>query len=105
MPEPFVIEGAQIIREGETRTPAIVFEDFATISTGGVEVYVNGSTQSATYLSGSTVATANTLTLPLITIPSGVGGLTIIVEPRISANGQFWKTALILRCLKPGAQQ
>ena len=103
--EPYVIEGEQTIREGETRTPAVVFEDFATISTGGTEAFLNGSTQSATYLSGTTVATNNTLTLPLITIPAGVGGLTLVIEPRVSANGQFWKTAIIYRILKPGAQR
>ena len=53
MSEPFVIEGEQTLREGETRTPAVVFEDFATVATGGTEVYVNGSTQSATWLSGA----------------------------------------------------
>ena len=105
MAEPFIIEGENIIREGESRTPAVVFEDFATISTGGIEVYVNGSTQTATYVSGSTVATANTLTLPLITIPTGVGGITVIVEPRITANGQFWKTGIVYRILKPGSQR
>ena len=101
--EPYVIEGEQVIREGETRTPAVVFEDFATISTGGTEAFLNGSTQSATYLSGTTVATNNTLTLPLITIPAGVGGLTLVIEPRVSANGQFWKTGIIFRVLKPGS--
>jgi len=103
MSEPFVIEGESIIREGESRTPAVVFEDFASVATGGTEVFVNGSTQSATYLTGSTVASANVLTLPLITIPTGVGGLTVVVEPRIVANGQNWKTGLIFRVLKPGA--
>ena len=105
MSEPFIIEGEATLREAETRTPAVVFEDFATISTGGTEVYVNGSTQSATYLSGTTVATNNVLTLPLITIPAGVGGLTVVVEPRVSANGQFWKTGIVYRILKPGSQR
>ena len=103
MSEPFIIEGEQTLRESETRTPAVVFEDFATISTAGTEVYVNGSSQSATYLSGSTVVSANVLTLPLITIPAGVGGLTVIVEPRIVANGQRWATGIIYRVLKPGS--
>ena len=105
MSEPFVIEGEQTLREGETRTPAVVFEDFATVTTGGTEVYVNGSTQSATWLSGSSVATANVLTLPLITVPAGSGGLTVVVEPRVTANGQSWKTGIVFRVLKPGSQR
>ena len=105
MGEPFIIEGEQTIRESETRTPAITFEDFATISTAGTEVYVNGSSQTATYLSGTTVVTNNTLTLPLLTIPAGVGGLTVVVEPRVSANGQRWITSIIFRVLKPGSQR
>jgi len=103
--EPFIIEGENTVREGESRTPAVVFEDFASVSTGGTEVYVNGSTQTATYLTGSTVATANVLTLPLITIPTGVGGLTVVVEPRVVANGQNWKTGIVYRVLKPGSQR
>ena len=105
MSEPFVIEGEETLREGESRTPAVVFEDFGTVSTGGTEVYVNGSSQSATYLTGSTVASANVLTLPLITIPSGVGGLTVVVEVRVVANSQNWKTGIVYRILKPGSQR
>ena len=105
MAEPFVIEGEQTIRESETRTPSVTFEDFATISTAGTEVYVNGSSQSATYLTGTTVVTVNVLTLPLITVPAGVGGLTFIVEPRVSANGQRWITSIVYRVLKPGSQR
>ena len=103
MPEAFVLEGEQIIREGESRSPAIVWEDFTTVSTGGVEVYVNGSSESAAYLSGSSVVTANVQTLPLITFPVGSGGLTVVVEPSVNANSQRWRTGLIFRVLKPGS--
>ena len=105
MSEPYVIEGEETLREGESRTPSVTFEDFASISTGGLEIYINGSTQTATYVTGSTIASANVLTLPLITIPTGVGGLTVIAEPRVSANGQFWKTGIVYRILKPGSQR
>jgi len=105
MSEPWVLEGEVTVREGDSRSPAVVFEDFATITTGGTEVFVNGSTQTATYVTGSTVATNNVLSLPLITFPVGVGGLTIVVEPRVGANSQNWKTGLVYRVLKPGAQR
>src|SRR3990167_2052327 len=105
MSEPFVIEGEETLREGESRMPAVVFEDFGTVATGGTEVYVNSSSQSAAYLTGSTVASANVLTLPLITIPVGVGGLTVVVETRVVANSQNWKTGIVYRILKPGSQR
>ena len=105
MSEPFILEGEQTVREGESRSPAFVFEDFSTVSTGGTELFVNGSTQSAVYLSGTTVVTANVVTAPLISFPVGSGGLTAVLEIRVGANGQNWKTAAIFRILKPGSQR
>ena len=103
MPDSFILEGENVVREGESRTPSVVWEDFTTVSTGGVEVYVNGSSETASYVSGSSVVTANTQTLPLVSFPSGSGGLTVVVEPRVVANSQSWKTGIIYRVLKPGS--
>lgn len=103
MAEAFILESEQTVRESESRSPAVVWEDFSTVSTGGVEVYVNGSTQTAAYVSGSSVVTANVQTLPLLTFPTGSGGLTVVVEPSVNANGQRWKTGIIFRVLKPGS--
>jgi hypothetical protein len=100
---PWVLEGEETVREGDTRIPSVVWEDFDTVSTAGTEAYVNGSSDSANLLSGSTTATGNTLTLPTITFPSGSGGITIVVEPAVSANSQTWKTGIIYRVLKPGS--
>ena len=103
--DPYVLEGENIVREGESRTPAVVWEDFGAISTGGTEAYINGSSDSANLLSGSTVATGNTLTLPKITFPAGSGGVTIVVEPGVNANSQLWKTGIVYRVIKPGTQR
>ena len=103
MPDGFVLEGEGAVREGETRTPAVVWEDFASVTTGGTQVFVNGSSVEGTYLTGSTVASGNTITLPLITFPAGSGGLTVAVESHVVANSQNWKTGIIYRVMKPGA--
>ena len=105
MSNPYVLEAEETVRELESRSPAVVWEDFSTVSTGGVEVYVNGSSQTASYVTGSSVVTANVQTLPLITFPAGSGGLTVIIEPSVNANGQRWKTGIVYRILKPGAQR
>ena len=102
---PYVLEGEEIMREGETRVFSVVWEDYTTISTGGggAEGYVNGSSDSANLFAGSTTVTANTLTLPTFTVPAGLGGTNIIIEPVMSANGQVYKTGITIRVLKPGA--
>ena len=105
MSNPYVLEAEETVRELESRSPAVVWEDFSTVSTGGVEVYVNGSSQTAAYVTGSSVVTANVQTLPLITFPAGSGGLTVVVEPSVNANGQRFKTGIIYRVQKPGAQR
>jgi len=103
MADSWVLEGEQIVRELETKSPAVVWDDFTTVSTGGVQVFVNGSSVEGTYLTGSSVVTANVQTLPLITFPTGSGGLTVVIEPSVNANSQRWKTGIIYRVLKPGA--
>ena len=98
-----VLGDRQWIRVFEQRRPSLVWEDFDSISTGGTEVYINGSSQTQCFVAGSTVATGNTLTLPTITIASGTGGLTIVVEAAVTANGQLYKAAIEYRVLRPGA--
>jgi hypothetical protein len=102
---PFILEGNQLIREGESRSYALNWTQFnyETLTTGGVEAYVNGSTDSAALLSGSSGITGNVQTLPIITIPVGYGGLTIVVEPSMVSGGLLYKTGIILHVLKPGA--
>ena len=106
---PFVLEGEEIMREGESRTFSIVWEDFSTISTGGggVEGYVNGSSDSANLfqVGASTVVTGNTLTLPKFTVPTGLGGTNIAIEPAMAANTQVYRTGIIVRVLKPGSER
>ena len=108
MPEsPFILEGEEIMREGESRVFSVVWEDFTTISTGGggVEGFVNGSSDSANLFTGTTAVIGNTLTLPLFEVPVGLGGTNIILEPVMEANSQVYKTGITIRILKPGAQR
>ena len=105
MSEAFVLEGEQTVRETDSRNPAIVWEDFGTLTTRGHEVYVNGSSAGGTYLSGSTTIVGNTVTAPLITFPAGSGGLTVVLESSATANSQAWSAAIVYRVLKPGASR
>lgn len=106
MPEsPYILEGEEILREGESRIFSIIWEDFTTMSTGGCEAYVNGSSDSLNLLTGSTTIVGNTLTLPTFTVPPGLGGTNIVIEPAMVANAQTYKTGIVVRVLKPGAER
>jgi len=100
---PFILEGDQIIREGESRVFALTWNQFSTMTSGGCEAYVNGSSDSAAILSGSTTITGNVQTVPLVTAPTGYGGLTIVVEPAMVSGGAKYKTGIVLHVLKTGA--
>ena len=102
---PFVLESGDILREGERRIPSVVWEDFSILTTAGVEMFVNGSSVSATWLSGTSAVTGNVQTCPTITVPVGAGGLTAVLEAAVIANSQTWKTGVVYRILKPGAQK
>jgi len=100
---PFILEGDQIMREGESRAFALTWSQFSTISTAGCAAFVNGSDDTSNILSGSTSVISNVQTVPLITIPSGYGGLTIVVEPAMASGGVTYKTGIVIHVLKPGA--
>ena len=100
---PFILEGDQIMREGESRAFALTWSQFSTMSSGGAEAYVNGSEDTTSILSGSTTITGNVQTVPLVTIPIGFGGLTIVVEPAMQSGGVKYKTGIVIHVLKPGA--
>ena len=106
---PYVLEGEVIMREGESRVFSVVWDDFDSISSastggaGGTEAYINGSTDSANILAGSTTFTGNVQTLPAFTVPAGTGGVTIVLEPSMRANSQDYATGIVVRILKPGA--
>ena len=104
---PFIIEGEEILREGDSRVFSIEWEDFTTMSTGGggAEGFINGSTDSANLFTGTTSVTGNTLTLPTFTVPAGSGGSNIVIEPVMSANSQVYKTGIVIRVLKPGVER
>ena len=103
---PFVLEGEQILREGETRTFAVVWDDFVTLTSstaaGGSEAYINGSSDSANLFAGSTAFSGNVQTLPTLTVPAGSGGVAIVVEPHMVSGGLFYQIGIVCRILKPG---
>ena len=100
---PFILEGDQIMREGESRAFALTWGQFSTISTAGTVAYVNGSVDTASLLSGSTAIVANVQTVPLLTVPTGYGGLTIVIEPAMNSGGVIYKTGIVIHVLKPGS--
>ena len=107
---PYVIEGEETLREGERRQFAVIWDDFSAITTNGCEAYINGSSDSGNLLSGSSAVAGNTLTLPTLTVPAGSGGVTIVLEPHVGVSGvstavASYKTGLICRILKPGAER
>ena len=101
----FVLEGDEQIREGESRPVVVSFPQFSTMSTGGTEVYVNGSTVTADYMSGSTVITGNVLSAGTITVPSGQGGLAAVVEAGVNVDSHKYKAGIVFRVLRPGTQR
>lgn len=105
MSEAYVLEGAEQIREGESRPVVVAFPQFSTMSTGGCEVYVNGSTVSADYLSGSTTITGNVVSAGTITIPSGQGGLTAVAEVGVTVDGHAYKVGAVYRIIRPGSPE
>src|SRR3972149_3111743 len=105
MSDAFVLEGDESIGEGESRPVVVSFPQFSTMSTGGTEVFVNGSTATADYMSGSTVITGNVLSAGTITIPSGQGGLAAVVEADITVDAHVYRTRIVYRVLRPGSQR
>ena len=101
---PFVLEGEIIAREGESRIFSVVWPQFSTMSTAGVEAFVNGSSDSAAILSGTSAVAGNVQQWPTITVPVGYGGLSIVVEGTVSVAGSTYATAAVIRVLKPGSE-
>ena len=101
----FVLEGDESIREGESRPVVVSFPQFSTMSTGGTEVFVNGSTVTADYMTGSTVITGNVLSAGTITVPSGQGGLAAVVEAGVNVDAHKYKAGIVFRVLRPGTQR
>ena len=103
MPDGFVLEGDEPIRETASRPVAITFPQFSTMSTGGTEVLVNGSTVTTDYLTGTTSITGNVLTAGTITIPTGQGGLAAVVEASVRVDGHKYTAGKVYRVLRPGS--
>ena len=95
-------ENPVYVREGETRTFALVWRGAATVSSGTDEVYANGS--SAGVLTGSVSITGNVMTTRQLTVPVGAGGLTYVWEFAAAVDGNQRKTAIQLEVLRPGQE-
>lgn len=112
---PFVIEGSTTMREGESRVFTIIWQDFSTVeastssaagrSSLSVEGYVNGSSDTANMFTGAPSVSANALTLPTFTVPVGLGGTNIVIEPHMLNNSQLYKTGIVIRVIKPGTER
>lgn len=115
MSGPFVIDGSTTMREGESRIFSVIWEDFTSVNAStssgaaqssiSVEGYVNGSSDTANLFAGAPTAAGNTLTLPTLTIPAGLGGTQVVVEPHMESNSQIYKTGIVISILKPGASR
>ena len=115
MSGPFINEGSTTMREGESRVFSIIWEDFTTInastssgaaqSSVSVDGYVNGSSDTANLFSGAPTATGNTLTLPTFSVPAGLGGTVVVIEPHMESNSQLYKSGIVINVLKPGSQR
>src|SRR3990172_6425092 len=105
MSDAFVLEGDEQIGEGESRPVVVSFPQFSTMSTGGTEEFVNGSTVTTDYMTGSTVITGNVLSAGTITIPSGQGGLAAVVEADVTVDAHVYRTRIVYRVMRPGSQR
>ncbi len=112
---PFILEGSTSMREGESRTFSVIWEDFTTVNAStssgagqsslSVEGYINGSSDTGNLFIGAPSAAGNTLTLPIFTVPVGSGGSVIVIEPHMESNGEVYKTGIVINILKPGARR
>ena len=105
MSDAFVLEGDEQIREGESRPVVVAFPQFSTMSSGGTEVFVNGSTVTGDYMTGSTTITGNVLSAGTFTVPSGQGGLAAVVEAAVTVDAHKYKAGIVFRILRPGSQR
>lgn len=115
MSGPFILEGSTTMREGESRVFTIIWEDFTTVnastssgagqSSVSVDGFVNGSSDTANLFSGAPSVVGNTLTLPIFTVPAGLGGSVVVIEPHMESNSQLYKTGIVINILKPGSQR
>jgi hypothetical protein len=99
---PYVLEGSLVVREGEVHAHTLEWPFWSSVSTAGTEVYVNGSTQTATWLGGSTSAAGNVTTLSSLTVPAGLGGSTAVVEVSGTNSGETRVMGIIHIVIKPG---
>ena len=98
----YVLEGEQLLREGEVAVYTIAWPEYDSISSAAVAAFVGGSTVETVYFAGSDTVTGNVSTLPTLTVPAGQGGNTLVVEPTVVVGSETRKTGIIIRIVKPG---
>ncbi len=100
--ERYVLEGEQLLREGEIAIYTIGWPEYDSVSSAAVTAFVGGSTAETVYFAGSDTVSGNISTLPVLTVPAGQGGNTLIVEPTVIVGSETRKTGIVIRILKPG---
>ena len=102
--ERYVLEGEQLLREGEVVVYTVAWPELDNVSSAAVVAFVGGSTAESVYFSGSDTVSGNISTLPILTVPAGTGGNTLVVEPTVIVGSETRKTGIIIRILKPGEE-
>ena len=98
----WIREGPQVLREGQEKRFAVVWEGAQTVSSGTDELFANGSTQ--TVLTGSISIVGNVESTRLLTVPAGSGGLTYVWEVSAIVDGNLTKVGIQCEILKPGQE-
>jgi len=99
----FILEGPQPLREGEVRTFAIQWPDFTTVSSGETLLYKDG-TLSTSLLSGSEATSGNIQTCRTLTVSTGLGGTTLVLEAFVDVSGQTYGVGIVCPILRPGQE-
>ena len=102
--ELFVIEGPRKAREGESITYSVTWTNATTLASNTTKNYLNG-TLSTAVLSGSEAVSGNVQTLRTITIPTGWGGKTCVLEAWCTVDGNVLSIGIPIKILKAGAER
>lgn len=100
----FVSQGRQVARIGEQMYFRVIWAEFRLISSPVTTAYKNGTNVSSDVLSGSEVSSGNQQTTRKITIPTGYGGSTVVIELTITSGRETRKSAVIIDILSPGQE-
>lgn len=102
----YILEGKQIVRELDSLKYTLQWSFWPSVSSGGYEIYINGSSVTSdgewNVADDTTSVSGNSAILGRFTIPSGLGGTTAVVEVAGTYEGETVKVAIVHTILKPG---